>query len=260
MRTTTLNWKCRLLALLAMSLWPLTHANADITTGLVDYWPLDEGSGPIAHDVVGGNNATIQNFPPSQQVWVPGVTGDALNFTDSTNYVRTNSPISFNEYTIDFWLKVNGPGGTNPRLVGPADGLYAWVILNSESARGVGFYYNHGASLLQDPNPPVPGVWENYAVTIDLVAGSAAVYRNGNEVAAGAFHDNVPQLFWSFGHNQDPNNQLDGLNGQLDEIRIYDRVLSSSEIKQLVPEPSSLIVAAFGFVALAVWGWRRPKH
>jgi len=252
--------KRRLLALMVYFIWPFANAQADILSGLVNYYPLDESSGTIAHDVVGGNNATLQNFPVGQQAWVPGKFGNALNFTDSTNYVRTIGPISSDQYTIDFWLKLNGPGGINSRLVGPADGLYAWVILNTEFNRGVGFYYNYGASLLQDPNPPNIGVWENYAVTIDLVAAEASVYRNGVLVAAGEFHDSIPQQFWSFGHDQDPNNPLNGLDGQLDEIRIYDRALSSEEIRMFVPETGSVVLAGIGFLTLALWYGRRAKH
>ena len=41
---------------------------ADVMDGLVAYWPLNEGSGKVAHDVVGGHNGTLDNGPK----WVAG--------------------------------------------------------------------------------------------------------------------------------------------------------------------------------------------
>jgi hypothetical protein len=246
-------------AILALLLFPPAWANADIITGLTNHWTFDETSGVTAHDSVGGDDATLSGFPSNQPTWFPGKIGGSLNFIGASNYVITNAPISENQYTIDFWLKVNGPGGINPRLVGPRDGNQSWIVISREFNKGVGFYYNHGANLIQDPNPPAQNIWENYATTIDLVAHTAAVYRNGVQVAAGTFTDHVPLADWVFGHNQDPNNTNDTLNGQLDDVRIYDRVLSASDIAQLVPEPSSFVLAVFGLIGLAAWRWHRNR-
>ncbi len=251
------------IAFLAALVLPLSCGNpsftsADIVTGLIDYWPLDETSGNIAHDVVGGNNVTLSGFPDNQPTWTPGIIGGSLNFNNPSDYAVTNSPISENQYTIDFWLKSNGPGRINPRLVGPRDGINAWDVINSQANKGVGFYYNQGTNLIQDPTPPAQGVWENYAVTVDLVGDTAAVYRDGVQVAEGAFTDHVPLDTWVFGHNQDPSNANDALNGQLDEIRIYDRVLSAADIAQLAPEPSGFVLAVVGF--LAAVGWRLNRR
>ena len=78
----------------ALVVLPLSRATADISTGLIDYWPLNETSGNIAHDVVGGNNATLSGFPSNQPTWVPGGCAGSLNFFAASNYVITNSPIS----------------------------------------------------------------------------------------------------------------------------------------------------------------------
>jgi hypothetical protein len=147
--------------------------------------------------------------------------------------------------------------GENPRMVGPRDGNQAWIVLNNESEKGVGFYYDHGANTIQDPNPPPLGVWTNYAATIDLVADTAAIYRNGVEVASGTFSDNVPQLTWAMGHNQDPNNPADFFTGQLDDVRIYDRVLTQSDVVQLVPEPSGAALASCAAISLLGVALRR---
>lgn len=230
---------------------------ADISTGLLHHWPLDETSGLIAHDVAGSNDATLSGFPDGQTSWTSGKIGGSLNFVTASNYVITDEPIVSSQYTIAFWLKVNGPGGINPRLVGPRDGEESWVVISAFFNKGVGFYYNHGRNLIQDPNPPATGEWEHYATTIDLTAHTAAVYRNGLQVAGGVFNDDVPLLPWVFGHNQGPSNTNDTLNGQLDDIRIYNRVLSQGDILELVPEPGGLALAAAGMLGLLLFARTR---
>lgn len=39
------------------------YAGGDISSGLVAHWPLHEGTGTVAADVVGGNNGTLTNSP-----------------------------------------------------------------------------------------------------------------------------------------------------------------------------------------------------
>jgi concanavalin A-like lectin/glucanase superfamily protein len=238
---------------LLLALGVATSARADITTGLVDYWQFNETSGTTAVDSAGSNNVLLSGGT----TFAPGRSGNSLNFTSASNYAVTTSAISYEQYTIDFWMKVNAFTGLNPRMVGPRDGNQTWIVLNNETNEGVGFYYNHGANTIQDPNPPPLGVWENYAATIDLVAHTAAIFRNGVQVASGTFTDNVPLLPWVMGHNQDPNNPADFFTGQLDSVRIYDRVLTSSDIVQLVPEPSGVALAACAVFCLAGLAVRR---
>ncbi|MHC4325139.1 MAG: hypothetical protein ACYSUX_12820, partial [Planctomycetota bacterium] len=54
-----------------------TFAKADISDGLVAYWPLDEGTGTTTADISGnGNNGTFVDAP----AWVSGKFGGALDF------------------------------------------------------------------------------------------------------------------------------------------------------------------------------------
>lgn len=243
--------------LLAMAQMTGKPAVGAPVSGLIHYWSLDETSGFTAHDSIRGNDATLSGFAESQPTWVPGKIGGSLNFFTASNYVITSDPIPENQYTINFWLKVNGPAEINPRLIGPRDGNHSWVVISDEFQKGVGFYYDHGRNTIQDPNLPARGIWENYAVTIDLTHSAAAVYRNGRQVAAGAFADRVPLANWVFGHNQDPGNPIGTLNGQLDEIRIYNRILTPLEIAQLVPEPTSGSLGMCALMALMAFNTRR---
>lgn len=223
------------------------QARADITSGLLYHWPLDEISGVIAADVVSGNSGTLANWGMSEDRWVTGKVGGALDFGDIDNYVITDSPISLDQYTISFWLKVKAEEGTNPRIIGPSDGLHHWVVIGNEDNLGVGFYYDHGAVLVQDPNPPILGEWEHYAVILDRVAGQASIYRDATLVSSGSFTDDLPLESWIFGHQGDVNNHGDSLNGLLDDIRIYNRLLEFADVVELaaIPEPSTSVMLFF---------------
>ena len=72
--------------------------NAD----LVAYWPLDEGTGNVAHDVVGGFDGELVDGP----TWIsPGQVGaGALDFSGG-NFVNCGSGITAApDMTLAFWI------------------------------------------------------------------------------------------------------------------------------------------------------------
>jgi hypothetical protein len=76
-------------------------------------------------------------------------------------------------------------------------------------------------------------VWEHYAVTYDRAGGLAKIFRNGVQVASGVFLDDPPIERWVFGHNSDVGNHNDTLRGKLDELLVYDMLLTHEEIELL---------------------------
>jgi hypothetical protein len=58
------------------------------TSGLVGYWPFDEGTGTIAYDKSGNNNnGTLLNGP----TWTSGKVGGALSFDGVNDYVNVGT-------------------------------------------------------------------------------------------------------------------------------------------------------------------------
>jgi len=222
-----------------------TDAHNDVRFGMVNEWKFDEASGNTAFDSVGDNNATLFQWTAGQDKWVPGKVGGALDFNNATHYARTDAGIALDQYTISFWLRLDAFTGVTPRIAGPTGSH--WLLVNNESARGVGFYFDGGSNLANDPARPLIDVWEHYAVAFDRVGSFARVYRNGLLVGQGVTVREEKLGAWVFGHNENPNAQLDGLNGALDELRIYNRLLSTSEIASLshVPGPLANDTAAY---------------
>jgi hypothetical protein len=215
-----------------------TSADAALTDGLIHYWPLDEVGGAIAHDTVGANDALLLNWAAAEPRWVSGKQGNALDFgthpLGNDNVLKTADEIVFDEYTVSFFLQTRHDSEkVNPRIFGPTN--HYWMVLNQEFGKGVGFYYDHGNSTLQDQTPPVIGKWEHYALTLNRTTGRSTIFRDGFPVATGSaphYATEYPVGPWNFGHPGDParHDGRDALSGLLDEIRIYNRILSPDEI------------------------------
>ena len=82
-------------------------ANAQLSAGFGNYWPFDEGTGIIAHDVISHQDGTLTNFEfDANDGWRPGVgiSPTARNFSiqfdgvddyiDLGNYLIPKPPAS----------------------------------------------------------------------------------------------------------------------------------------------------------------------
>ena len=203
-----------------------------LTTGLVGHWPLN---GPATswltdttQDISGnGNTGTLVDMSTSTSP-VAGKIGQALSFAfSSADYVQTANTMNFNQYTFSFWLKVFGNGGQNPRIMTPTD--THWILWDRDQSAGIGFYFTSAV----DPNPPTLNTWVYYAVVYDRANSFATIYRNGVAVASGTVVRSAPTGTWIMGHNESTGNPSDQLDGAIDDMRVYDRLLSAQEVALL---------------------------
>ena len=180
---------------------------------------------------------------------MPGQIGGAVSFNSSDDLIQTAATIVENQYTFAFWLNVTGEGGFNPRIIG--DGQQDWIIYSQFANQGIGF----GGSSPKDPEEPLLNTWEHYAATYDRTTGAATVYRNGVQVATGTFQQPPRGTRWVFGHHSDLNIHVDSLHGKLDDLRIYDVILSAEEIRTLagfpVSSPDSYAIREDGTLTVA---------
>jgi hypothetical protein len=96
---------------------PQSRYNMCITppSGMVAWWPLDETSGPTAHDISGyANNGTWMNSPAP----VNGKVAVALSFNGSNSVdVPDHSELNFgtSDFSIDLWIKTTDVSQRNPK-------------------------------------------------------------------------------------------------------------------------------------------------
>src|SRR3989338_5105623 len=82
-------------------LLPFSQTRADIVTGLVSHWKMDETSGTTATDSVGTNTGTV-----SGATFTAGKIGNALSFNGTTNYVSVPR-MNYDEITLSAWFYKN---------------------------------------------------------------------------------------------------------------------------------------------------------
>jgi hypothetical protein len=216
-------------------------AHADITTGLVGHWTLDEGTSTTANDTSGNNNTgTLINNPS----WVTGHVGNgALNFDGSTKYVEaTNSPslsISGNQLTVSAWVFQPNNISTSThyaiiaKLSDPINYIspyfsYALYFLNGSYAT---FFVTVGGSeqTLTGPSLSV-NAWHHIVGVYD--GSHILLYTDGVLQGTQAQTGNISAFSTPFriGTNTDFSRNY---SGSIDEVRIYNRALSSSDVTQL---------------------------
>ncbi|MHC4752521.1 MAG: LamG-like jellyroll fold domain-containing protein [Planctomycetota bacterium] len=223
---------CRKLICLVSFVVLLSIAGS-VSAELVAHWMLDETSGTTAADSTGnGHDGTVVGTAN----WVAGMIGGALDFDGSSTSVHINNQVAQGTWTLTMWLK--------PRDIPYSGGYYA--VWHSDGWSG-GTLHLHlrdqgwGAapSLLNadfNTGPDATSTttlqadeWYHFALTVTDEGGIASqLYINGvleNEGSGGNGGD-----FFGPGTFGDWNNEDRYYHGLLDDIRIYDHVLSETEI------------------------------
>jgi len=198
---------------------------------LVGWWRFDEGSGTIAHDSSGNGNDGIFNGDPQ---WVMGYFGGALEFDGVDDWLDCGSDPSLDltTWTITFWLKVNenknyngfiikgDDAAENYEVLGFADGSFHFPIQHTDGSRT---YVNTDAGVI------VVGEWAHFAYSYDASQGRR-MYKNGELIFEDA-EDGIPQASTTslaIGNEQPLSRYT---NGAMDDIRIYNHLLSEPEIQ-----------------------------
>jgi hypothetical protein len=238
---------------------PAAHASVIQMTpnniGLVGYWSFNEGTSTIAHDYSGnGNNGTLSGS--TLPTWVPGKFGDALQFSGSSQYV------SFSDSSL--------PSGADPSTesawVYPtqvtANKIIMWYGTGSGSAaRGMEILANadfrfFGYSNDCDSNLTLSlNKWSLVVATYDGtsqrtyvngVPGSTCTLTWNTALGHGVIGRDVP---WG-GDSRD-------WVGSIDEVRIYNRALSATEVEGLYQSGAAKLNSSQspGTLANGLVGW-----
>jgi len=154
--------------------------------------------------------------------------GAALHFDGTNDFVSCGQMLP-TTYTKEAWIYIENLGLQNNIISGGlSDGQHAFWVPNTNasklSAGHNGFWYS-----VQDSEPLQANTWYHVAVTYDAATTTMKLYKNGalidtntnvppvangNMVRLGSF-DNAANLF----------------NGAMDEVRIWNRVLTPCEIE-----------------------------
>ena len=208
------------------------------TTGLVSYWRLGESAGTSLADSWGTNTGTYFNTPT---LGVAGaITGDANTATTftagSSEYGSVARQIS-DDFSIEFWYKSTQGIGTGANWYDGA-GLVTSGFAGQSNDFGVGLR-SDGKIVAGVGGPSTDtsvvssagyssGAWHHVVFTRTKATGALRLYVDGATAgsAAGSTVSLSDGLAIRFGSQMGANY----LSGSLDEIAVYNTVLSAATV------------------------------
>jgi hypothetical protein len=207
--------------------------------GLVGYWSFDEGRGTHASDMSGNeNDGTLLNGPG----WVVGKSRGALGFDGVNDYIEINNATTLqstptNQWSMGAWIYPTGAGGNRIVVRKDASGGGYYIRLNSTNFQSLLRF--SGGHVERSAGTAVLNEWNHLVMTYD--GTTRKHFLNGVEV--GSWNEGVTLAFNTsvvrIGANSSTS---EFFNGTIDEVRIYNRALSASEVYSLYANTKSTIV------------------
>ena len=230
-------------AIVAVAIWlglfgrPSLHVTA--AGNLVAAYNFDEGSGTVLIDRSGnGNHGTLVNGP----VWTTGKYGGALTFDGTNDIVTINDASALrltNTMTLEAWVSSTTSTGWRSVLLKeiPGDLSYALYGNTGTNRPGVQITTTTAADARGAAQLPL-NTWVHMAATYD--GATLKLYLNGalvsSKAAAGTLRASTNplriggNLIWG-----------EYFKGQIDDVRIYNSVLTQAQIQTDLNTPVSAV-------------------
>ncbi len=207
-----------------------------VSSGLIGYWNFNEGSGTTAFDTSGNNNhGTLVSNPQ----WVTsGKEGNAISVS-SGSYI--SAPINRGDsVTFSLWatrnivtnpmLFLSGPYGAGPDLF-YYSGVISWNTWDGAT--------NPFGAI---PASSSDGNFHHYVVVVAPGTGNTKLYYDGVVLGTATYKDPSPgspastifQIGGSSGY---------WWSGKIDEVRMYNRSLTTEEVQLLYSDANSSITS-----------------
>ena len=235
--------------------------NSSLVTNLVSYWELEEASGTRV-DSHGSNDLTDNNTVGQ----ATGIQGNAADFTAANDESLTiadasQSGLDLNsDFSIAGWVRIDTRGKDNgiASKYNSSSGDRAFMCLIT-AGNDLQLYLTQtgatsprvlGESTSEFIEAGDVGNWVHFAAVFDLSESTVTLYKNGSPVSVSYNNDGTVT---SVQNNTVPfalgdANQTGGdyLDGGLDEIGVWSRMLTSGEVSSLYNSGAGLPYDAAG--------------
>ncbi|MEN3326473.1 MAG: hypothetical protein V7638_1280, partial [Acidobacteriota bacterium] len=237
----------------ALSASEVTSLQPAPASGLKGNWKFDENSGTTTADSSGNNNTGTLT---SGATWTTGQSGAATNLDGVNDYVQVGAQSSLalaSAGTLSAWIYPTGAGSL---------ATYGGIIINKEGEYEVARFQdgtiqwafantNPGWTWINTGYVAPLNQWTHVAVTYD--SGVVKTYINGTLFhtysGSGAIGDvDSSQNDFRIGGRQSTSHNFQG---RIDEVRVYNRALSATEVTTLPSGSSS---------SSAQINWLVPDH
>lgn len=214
-----------------------TSSSKSLSDGLVGYWTMDEGVGTTTLDKSGNNNLVTFGSGLSAPSWNTGKYGNGLNFDGVDDYMSADvlSQIS-DEFTASVWIyptRLEPQAETYGNTIFATSSSYGlWLLHNNGAIRIYAFSSDAGNHYYQTTATPITlNNWFHIVVTAKR-NGEGKIFVNGNFLEYFTAEDDIG-LSGVLGMGDLRLGRRLTHEGLLDEVRIYNRALSPTEVKQL---------------------------
>jgi hypothetical protein len=240
-----------------------------ISSGLVGYWSMNDGSGLIVRDFDSGSLVTNGVLSGSTKpAWVSGRSGTGLFFAGIPGAGYVNIPDAAylrpgaGDWSISCWINAPNVAQNSNAIISKRDGVsfnqmqlgigYADSGGSTVSAKNIGFVSYPNLTSFYTTNFTVDGNW-HHIVLVRLAVGNPLIYVDGvSQALTSPVNNGVANLTntvsWEIGWN---NNGAAGFySGSVDDVRLYNRALNPAEVTALYKTPVPLFANN-----LPVLGW-----
>lgn len=202
---------------------PVNEGGA-LPPNLIARWLADGNT----DDSVGNNDGALQNGAS----FAPGESGQAFNFdgvNDAFAAPTTGLPTGNSDRTISLWMKADAFSIYEAHLAGYGTfGSFGQTYQLGTS--GSTLFFSQWGQAVFGPSLQT-GQWYHVAVT--NVGNSVTLYLDGVAVATGTLPINTPAGTEFLAGARPPINIPGSLQGQVDDIQVYDRALTPLEIQSI---------------------------
>lgn len=230
----------------ASNIWYLTYRSSqvvmgNILQGLVGWWKFDETSSNTASDSSGyGHDATTNSLDFSGN-GITGVIGRGLSFDGTDDYLHANTLAATmaneNTFSVSLWAKhsayvsstfaISFDNSTNSSA--KVFGIYPY---DNISGNGVRVFHN-GTSIINQNDGAIADSQFHFFVYVSRSATEHEVYVDGVLTGTSATSKSLPSDLSQINIGRWGGNDAQYFSGSLDDIRVYNRPLSTSEIQAL---------------------------
>lgn len=212
-----------------------TSQNTKSTNGLVALWSFngpDMVAGATAYDRgPNGYDGTLWGMSAASAV--PGKVGQGLYFDGTDDYIQTAyTPTGYSAITISAWVNLSSAASYPMVVSHGANGDSALEIRGYASTGQIECVNRSNNSGVRDTVSAVGAGWHHYACV--GTGTNFTLYKDGVSIgSAGVSHGLTSTVDLRIGRRSDDVGGSYYFPGKIDEVRVYSRALSATEVLTL---------------------------
>lgn len=199
-------------------------------SGLEMFWPLDEDSGSTANDA--SSNSHDGAIDSGGSLGQNGIySSSAFNLDEGEDVYNSNiDAASTGAVSSSMWVKFNNAGTTGTSYyLGHYSGSNSYMnVVIDCGANEIGFMFNSGSADCRNSGVAPSSGWTHIAAVVSQ--NNVKIYINGSLELNSSHSYDITQFDDEIILNDFKNDGGNGVDALYDEVRIYNRTLSKSDV------------------------------